>query len=105
MATPSGGRHGTAHAAWATSTPASTVKPSVPKSPLAGFDTCTAPSQNAMKAWKSKYSAIGIYIGGQNMASSNWFQTESSWQISDSFSYTHGAHNIVAGLDLRRRAN
>ncbi|MBV9795880.1 MAG: DUF1906 domain-containing protein [Actinobacteria bacterium] len=51
-----------------TSTLTSTVKASVPARPLAGFDTCTAPSLNAMKAWKSKYSAIGIYIGGQNMA-------------------------------------
>src|SRR6201996_5921894 len=50
-----------------TSTLASTLKPSVPSSPLAGFDTCTAPSLNAMKAWKSRYSAIGIYIGGQNI--------------------------------------
>ncbi len=33
-----------------------------------GFDTCTAPSLSAMKAWKSKYSAIGVYIGGQDMA-------------------------------------
>jgi hypothetical protein len=51
-----------------TSTLTGTVKASVPKSPLPGFDTCTAPSLNAMKAWKSKYSAIGVYIGGQNMA-------------------------------------
>jgi hypothetical protein len=50
------------------STLASTLKPSIPSSPLNGFDTCTAPSLNAMKAWKAKYSAIGIYIGGQNMA-------------------------------------
>ena len=47
---------------------ASTLKPSIPSSPLNGFDTCTAPSLKVMKAWKAKYSAIGIYIGGQNMA-------------------------------------
>ena len=51
-----------------TKTLASTVKATVPAKPLAGFDACTAPSQAAMKAWKAKYSAIGIYIGGQNMA-------------------------------------
>jgi Domain of unknown function (DUF1906) len=51
-----------------TSTLTSTVKATIPAKPLAGFDACTAPSQNAMKAWKAKYSAIGIYIGGQNMA-------------------------------------
>jgi Domain of unknown function (DUF1906) len=50
------------------STLTSTVKATIPAKPLAGFDACTAPSQNAMKAWKAKYSAIGIYIGGQNMA-------------------------------------
>ena len=33
-----------------------------------GFDTCTVPSINAMKAWRSEYSAIGVYIGGENMA-------------------------------------
>ncbi len=52
----------------ATSTLTGTVKATTPATPLAGFDTCTAPSLNAMKAWKAKYSAIGVYIGGQNMA-------------------------------------
>ncbi|MGV9254029.1 glycoside hydrolase domain-containing protein [Streptomyces sp. NPDC003697] len=35
-----------------------------------GFDTCTAPSQTAMDAWRksSPYRAIGIYIGGVNRA-------------------------------------
>jgi hypothetical protein len=50
------------------STLASSLKPDIPSSPLNGFDACTAPSVMAMKAWKAKYSAIGIYIGGQNMA-------------------------------------
>ena len=53
-------------------TPSSTLtaslKPYVPRASLDGFDTCTAPSLNAMKAWKAKYSAIGVYIGGMNMA-------------------------------------
>jgi hypothetical protein len=35
---------------------------------LAGFDTCTAPSLAAMRAWRSKYAVAGIYIGGANMA-------------------------------------
>jgi hypothetical protein len=52
----------------ATSTLTGTVKATIPAKPLAGFDACTAPSLNAMKAWKAKYSAIGVYIGGQNMA-------------------------------------
>lgn len=35
-----------------------------------GFDTCTAPSQTAMDAWRagSPYRAVGIYIGGINRA-------------------------------------
>jgi Domain of unknown function (DUF1906) len=36
--------------------------------PLPGFDTCTAPSVSAMKAWRKTYSAAAIYIGGQEMA-------------------------------------
>jgi len=36
--------------------------------PIAGFDTCTAPSIPAMRAWRSYYAAIGIYIGGANSA-------------------------------------
>jgi hypothetical protein len=60
------------------STLTSTLKPSIPSSPLAGLDTCTAPSLNAMKAFKAKYSAIGIYIGGQNMAC-NYGNLSASW--------------------------
>jgi hypothetical protein len=60
------------------STLASTLKPSIPASPLNGFDTCTAPSLNAMKAWKARYSAVGIYIGGQNMAC-NYGNLSASW--------------------------
>jgi hypothetical protein len=36
--------------------------------PQAGFDTCTAPSLQAMHAWRAKFSVIGIYIGGEEMA-------------------------------------
>jgi len=37
-----------------------------------GADPCSAPSSNAMKAWRanSPYGAIGIYIGGANMGCS-----------------------------------
>ncbi len=35
---------------------------------VAGFDTCTAPSLAAMKAWRAKYAVANIYIGGQEMA-------------------------------------
>jgi hypothetical protein len=34
-----------------------------------GFDTCSAPSTAAMRAWRaSPYRAIGIYLGGRNSA-------------------------------------
>ena len=35
-----------------------------------GFDTCTAPSETAMQAWRahSPYGAVGIYIGGSDSA-------------------------------------
>ncbi|HEY3611307.1 MAG TPA: DUF1906 domain-containing protein [Pseudonocardiaceae bacterium] len=38
----------------------------------AGFDACTAPATGTMNAWRSgsPYSAIGIYIGGQDVACS-----------------------------------
>lgn len=34
-----------------------------------GFDTCTAPSRDAMRGWlRSSYRVVGIYIGGLNRA-------------------------------------
>jgi Domain of unknown function (DUF1906) len=35
---------------------------------MAGFDTCTAPSLHTMRAWRAKFSATAIYIGGSMMA-------------------------------------
>ena len=35
---------------------------------MPGFDTCTAPSLQAMRAWRKSYSAAAIYIGGVEMA-------------------------------------
>ncbi len=55
-------------AASPSSTLAANLQAHVRSSPLNGFDTCTAPSVKAMRAWKHEYSAIGIYIGGENMA-------------------------------------
>ncbi len=70
-------------------TQAANLKVYVPPAPLDGFDTCTAPSLNAMKAWKAKYSAIGVYIGGMNMAcdygnlSASWVKSTHSmgWNL------------------------
>ena len=48
---------------------------------LTGFDTCTAPSLQAMKAWRPKYAAVAIYIGGPEMGcgygnlSKGWVQS------------------------------
>ena len=51
-----------------------------------GFDTCAAPSEAAMAAWRanSPYRAVGIYIGGSDMAcaqpnlTSSWLTTEAA---------------------------
>jgi hypothetical protein len=51
-----------------------------------GFDTCAAPSEAAMAAWRgnSPYRAIGIYIGGSDMACaqpnliSSWLTSEAA---------------------------
>ena len=59
-----------------TASPAVSATPSGPPSPVltvsrgpqAGFDTCTAPSLQAMSAWRARFSATAIYIGGQEMA-------------------------------------
>ncbi len=42
--------------------------PGGPDRPMAGFDTCRAPSLQTMRVWRAKFSAAGIYIGGENMA-------------------------------------
>jgi hypothetical protein len=52
-----------------------------PLQPVTGFDTCTAPSTSTMRAWRSVYAAVGVYIGGANAAcapgnlSAGWVQT------------------------------
>ncbi|MBC8167188.1 MAG: TonB-dependent receptor, partial [Bryobacteraceae bacterium] len=43
-----------------------------------------------------------ISVGGQNMASSNWYQTDKTYQFSDVISWNRGAHSISAGYDTRR---
>lgn len=56
-----------------------------------GFDTCTAPSQSAMNAWRnsSPYRAVGIYISGRSRSCSQpnltatWVtnQTNNGWRL------------------------
>lgn len=35
-------------------------------------------------------------------AGTNWFQFDTTWQGTDSFTYTHGAHTIIAGVEFRK---
>jgi hypothetical protein len=52
-----------------------------PDRPMAGFDICTAPSIRTMRVWRARFSAAGIYIGGENKAcgygylSGTWVRT------------------------------
>ncbi|MFG2709644.1 DUF1906 domain-containing protein [Streptomyces goshikiensis] len=56
-----------------------------------GFDTCTAPTQRAMDAWRgaSPFGAVGIYIGGRARAcaqprlTANWVrrQADAGWHL------------------------
>jgi len=76
-----------------TPTTAPTPVPGTPGAPMAGFDTCTAPSLQAMKAWRAKYAAANIYIGGQEMAcdygnlSRSWVQATEAmgWSLMPTF--------------------
>jgi hypothetical protein len=52
----------------ATPAPQTSSALTLSKGAQAGFDTCTAPSLPTMKAWRAKYSATAIYIGGSEMA-------------------------------------
>jgi hypothetical protein len=38
------------------------------KGAQAGFDTCAAPTLKAMQAWRARFAAAAIYIGGEEMA-------------------------------------
>jgi hypothetical protein len=84
--------------------PARTITTSV-SAPMAGFDTCTAPSVAAMKAWKAKYSATNIYIGGQMMAcgygnlSASWVkQVEAmGWSLMPTFVGLQAPCNSFSG--------
>jgi glycoside hydrolase-like protein len=100
-----------------TATPQPTV-PSIPKtlpaSALPGFDTCTAPSLATMEAWKAKYSATAIYIGGQMVAcdtgnlSSSWVeQTEAmGWSLMPTFVGLQAPCNSFSGkIDTKQAAS
>jgi hypothetical protein len=65
----------------ATPAPAAPAKAAAKTAPVKGFDTCTAPSTTTMRAWRSSYAAVAVYIGGANAActggnlTSDWVRT------------------------------
>jgi hypothetical protein len=90
------------------------VKP-VPFAPVKGFDTCSAPSLDAMRAWRRDYSTVGIYIGGVNRGcgygnlSASWVKSATArWGILPVYvglqaSCTSTTGNVVK-IDQRRAA-
>ena len=87
-----------AAAAVVPASPPSPPKPSpTPFHPVSGFDTCTAPSTSTMRAWRSDYAAVGVYIGGANAACADG-------NLSASWVKTRGQHGLGAPADLRRAA-
>jgi hypothetical protein len=41
-------------------------------------------------------------IGGQNMASSNWYQTDTTWHASDVLNFIRGSHSMGVGFETRK---
>jgi len=67
-----------------------------------GFDACSTPSTSQMSAWgASPYRAIGVYIGGTNMACSQPNLT-SSWMVAQSAA---GWHVIPIYVGLQAPGN
>jgi hypothetical protein len=66
-----------------------------------GFDACSAPSAKAMTAWGSTYHAVGVYVGGTNMACSQANLT-STWVSSET---TAGWHLIPTYVGLQAPSN
>jgi hypothetical protein len=67
-----------------------------------GFDACSTPSTSQMSAWGvSPYRAVGVYIGGTNMACSQSNLT-SSWMVAQSAA---GWHMIPIYVGLQAPGN
>jgi hypothetical protein len=67
-----------------------------------GFDACSTPSSSTMSAWgASQYRAIGVYIGGTNMACSQPNLT-SSWVAAET---NAGWHLIPTYVGLQAPSN
>ena len=67
-----------------------------------GFDACSAPSAARMRAWSaSPYRAVGVYIGGANMAcaqpnlTASWLSAQSSagWRFIPTYVGLQAPHN------------
>jgi hypothetical protein len=43
-------------------------------------------------------------FNGLGNAGSDWYQADSTYQLSEQLSWSHGAHNIMAGMEFRRLA-
>jgi hypothetical protein len=92
-----------------TTTAPQATAPAIPKtlpaSALPGFDTCTAPSLATMEAWRAKYSAAAIYIGGQMVAcgtgnlSSSWVEQAEAmgWSLMPTFVGLQAPCNSFSG--------
>jgi hypothetical protein len=63
---------------------------------IPGFDADTTHNNPGVPDF-----AISNYIGVSN-AGSNWFQDDTTWHGFDQISYTHGKHNMMAGVELRK---
>ena len=68
-----------------------------------GFDACTAPSQTALSAWgtASPFGAVGIYIGGANMACSQ-VNLSAAWVTAESAA---GWHLVPIYVGLQAPSN
>ncbi|MFK0217849.1 DUF1906 domain-containing protein [Streptomyces vinaceus] len=92
-ATGTGGRAATRAGSAEPVSAAAGPKPVRAQQPLtgAGFDTCTAPTQDAMDRWRSgsPFGAVGVYIGGRARAcaqprlTAGWVrrQAEAGWHL------------------------
>ncbi|HEX6527191.1 MAG TPA: glycoside hydrolase domain-containing protein [Streptosporangiaceae bacterium] len=85
----------------------------VSRGPQAGFDTCTAPSLQAMGAWRARFSATAIYIGGQEMAcdygnlSAAWVRQVKAlgWSLLPTYVGPQApCNNFSVKVDLKRAA-
>jgi hypothetical protein len=79
---------------------------------MPGFDTCTAPSLPAMRAWRAKFAATAIYIGGEEMAcdygnlSAGWIKAAEAmgWSLLPTYVGPQASCNTFSGEITPKRA-